>query len=61
MHVVNYDIVINFFNLVMTEEVTYQPIPCPVASLANHVERMHLNENCGFSEEYKVLMLETGA
>ena len=28
--------------------------PIPVASLADHVERNHLNENCGFSEEYKV-------
>ena len=28
--------------------------PIPVASLADHVERNHLNENCGFSKEYKV-------
>ena len=33
-------------------ELPHQPIP--VASLADHMERNHLNENCGFSEEYKI-------
>ena len=28
--------------------------PIPLHALAPHVERMHLNENCGFGEEYRV-------
>lgn len=28
--------------------------PIPLAALGPHVERMHLNENCGFGEEYRV-------
>ena len=36
----------------ITGSAPHQPIP--VASLADHVDRNHLNENCGFSEEYKV-------
>ena len=43
------------FVIIIAGVVTHQPVP--VASLAAHVERMHLNENCGFSEEYKVLYL----
>ena len=38
--------------LLITGVMTHRPIP--VASLAEHVDRKHLNENCGFSEEYKV-------
>ena len=36
---------------------TRQPIP--LAALGPHVERMHLNENCGFGEEYRVSALIT--
>ena len=28
----------------------------PLGSLADHVENMHLNENCGFFEEYRVCL-----
>ena len=35
----------------------HQPIPLP--ALAPHVERMHLNENCGFGEEYRVSLNDT--
>ena len=33
--------------------------PVPVPLLASHVERMSMNENCGFVEEYKVHQLYT--
>ncbi len=26
----------------------------PLSSFADHVENMHLNENCGFFDEYRV-------
>lgn len=28
--------------------------PVPLTALSSHVDRMHLNENCGFGEEYRV-------
>ena len=28
--------------------------PIPVGQLASYVEQLHMNENCGFGEEYKV-------
>ncbi len=31
--------------------------PIPVEVFSSHLETMHLNENCGFIEEYKVYML----
>ena len=47
------------YSHLITGSSPHQPIP--VASLADHVERNHLNENCGFSEEYKVgPILNTG-
>lgn len=30
--------------------------PVPLAAMGGHLERMHLNENCGFGEEYRVIM-----
>ena len=39
----------------LTRVVTRQPIP--VTSLASHIERMHLNEDSGFSEEFKVELI----
>lgn len=32
----------------------------PLTALAPHVERMHLNENCGFGEEYRVSIFIVG-
>ena len=31
--------------------------PIPVEVFSSHLEIMHLNENCGFIEEYKVVQL----
>ena len=28
--------------------------PIPVGQLASYVDRLHMNENCEFGEEYKV-------
>ena len=36
----------------MSVDAVHEPIP--VGKFAAHVEQMHLNENCGFGEEYKV-------
>jgi len=30
-------------------------LPIPLSLLPDHIERMHLNENCGFVEEYKII------
>ena len=32
--------------------------PIPVGQFASYVERLHQNENCGFGEEYKVMVYD---
>ena len=48
-------VLILLLTIIITGAVTRQPIP--VAALSSHLERMHTNENCGFSEEYRVSIL----
>ena len=51
------DIILTDYVLTDEESDIRQPILFP--ALAPHVERMRLNENCGFEEEYRVILNDT--